>query len=98
LYSKQFEKDAASKNKVLKAKFSCFNSGLDALISKRGEWRLANNADLRQSLNEQLKHTIVSPFSLFFSENCRVQFSKKHAQQYLRFPPSEVDRLLAQYF
>lgn len=96
-YSKQFEKDTASQAKVLKVKFSCFNAGIDVLVSKKGEWR-ATNASLRDSLNEQLRATILNSFSQFYNANCRVQFSKKHGQQYLRYPPSEVDRLLEKYF
>lgn len=96
-YSKQFEKDATSKAKVLKTRFSCFNACMDVLGTKRGEWRVTN-ADLRASINSQLKDVVLTAYSPFFKENCNVQFSKKHSQQYLRYPPPEVGSLLANYF
>ena len=70
---------------------------MDALLSRKGEWRVAN-ADLREVLNQQLRDSVLVPYTAFFNENCRIQFSKKHTQQYLRYPPSEVDRLLINFF
>lgn len=74
-----------------------FNSGMDALLSQQGEWRVSSSL-LREILGTELLQKILPLYKDFFSKYSKIQFSKKHMGEYLRFPPEDVERLLKNFF
>eukprot|EP01038_Epipyxis_sp_PR26KG_P012873 gene12873-17251_t len=51
------EKDKSGKGRVLKAKFSAFNSGMEAFLSQQGEWRISATG-LREQISNELVNRI----------------------------------------
>jgi hypothetical protein len=74
-----------------------FNSGVDALVAQQGEWRISSSG-LRDHIHTLLIERIMPVYSEFFNYFSGVQFSKKHMDQYLRFPPQEIERILSNFF
>lgn len=86
-----------SRSYVHSVYFQLFNSGMDALLSQQGEWRVSS-ALLRDILGAQLLRKIFPLFKDFYGKYSKVSFSKKHMNEYLRFPPDDVDRALTNFF
>eukprot|EP01041_Mallomonas_annulata_P006126 gene6126-12404_t len=84
---------AAEGAKLLKAKFGYFNAALDALQQYHSNWRVASE-DLRDQLRSLLLTSILPPYRKFFEMCSTTSFSKKHSDQYLRYPPSLVEKFL----
>jgi Exo70 exocyst complex subunit len=74
-----------------------FNSGMDALLSQQGEWRVSSSL-LREILGTKLLEEIYPYYEDFYNKYSKIQFSKKHMSEYLRFPPEDVERLLQNFF
>ena len=89
--------DKVTKTKLLKAKFSLFNSAMDALLTQQGEWRVSS-AGLREHLGNLLVAKICRFYTPFFDTYSATSFSKKHMEDYLRFPPKDVERALRYFF
>jgi Exo70 exocyst complex subunit len=70
---------------------------MDALLSQQGEWRVSSSL-LREILGTELLQKILPLYKDFFAKYSKVQFSKKHMSEYLRFPPEDVERLLKNFF
>jgi Exo70 exocyst complex subunit len=70
---------------------------MDALLSQQGEWRVSSSL-LREILGTELLQKILPLYKDFFNKYSKVQFSKKHMGEYLRFPPEDVERLLKNFF
>lgn len=68
-----------------------FNSGIEALESKRGEWRISSTS-LRELMSAQLVEAVVPVYSEFYRTYSTVPFSKKHSEEYLRYTPQDVER------
>jgi len=96
-FSKQFDNDKTNKPKMLKSLFSAFNGGIAALKSQQLEWRIAY-ADLRNELDERIEQSVVSAYTEFYNSNSKVNFSKKHMDQYVKYKPDEVHFILVNYF
>jgi hypothetical protein len=77
--------------------FQLFNSGMDALLSQQGEWRVSSSL-LREILGTKLLEEIYPYYEDFYNKYSKIQFSKKHMSEYLRFPPEDVERLLQNFF
>ena len=89
--------DKITKTKLLKAKFSLFNSAMDALLTQQGEWRVSS-AGLREHLGNLLVAKICRFYTPFFDTYSSTNFSRKHMEEYLRFPPKDVERALRYFF
>ena len=89
--------DKQARSKLLKAKFSLFNSAMDALLMQQGEWRVSS-AGLREHLGIMLVAKICPLYGQFYGTYSTIPFSKKHMEDYLRFPPSDVERALRFFF
>ena len=74
-----------------------FNTGMDALLAQQGEWRVAS-AGLRERLSQQLVSSVLPVYTQFYSTYSVVKFSKKHMEEYLKYPPNVVERHLAGFF
>jgi hypothetical protein len=85
------------KSKVLKAKFSLFNSGMNAIENMKGEWRITNTI-LKDSITSQLLQTISSVYTEFYNTYSTEQFSKKHMNEYLVYSPDHVVRIIQNFF
>jgi hypothetical protein len=96
-FSRQFENDKVNKAKMLKSMFSAFNGGIAALLSQQTEWRIAY-ADLRNVLDERIRTGVVAAYTEFYDANSKVNFSKKHMDQYVKYKPGDIAALLANYF
>ena len=63
----------------------------------RSQWRISSK-ELRDRVHTQLGIQIMDTYSEFFGVNSGIQFSKKNKDSYLRYPPSEVERVLTEIF
>lgn len=97
LFKELNDKDKSGKHRVLKAKFTVFNTGLEAFLSLQGEWRISA-AVLREFLTKQLVERVLPVYSEFFNAFSTTHFSKKHMNQYIKYPPTEVERVLKNFF
>jgi hypothetical protein len=83
--------------RVLKTIFGHFNASLDTLQVLQAQWRISST-DLRDLVRRQLVALIVPAYTEFFKEYSKVNFSKKHMKEYLRYPPDLVQRTLLSLF
>eukprot|EP01035_Chromulina_nebulosa_P026238 gene26238-34327_t len=90
------EKDKSGHGRALKAKFTLFNTGMEALLAQQGEWRVSSS--LREHMSAQLLEAILPVYTEFFNTYASVKFSKKHMNEYLRFQPAQVERNLKTFF
>lgn len=74
-----------------------FNSGMKALESMRGEWRVIS-PKLRESLTAELVQTIVPPYTEFWKAHSQENFSKKHMSEYLEYEPAAVSNIMSKFF
>lgn len=74
-----------------------FNTGMDALLAQQGEWRVAS-AGLRDRLSSMMTSRIGEVYASFFASYSIVKFSKKHMDEYLKYPPTVAERHLANFF
>ncbi len=70
---------------------------MDALLAQQGEWRVAA-AGLRDRLAALMVSKIQSEYNAFYSTYSVVKFSKKHMDEYLKYPPAVVERHLTGFF
>jgi hypothetical protein len=89
--------DKRGLERLLKAKFSVFNSGMDALLAQQGEWRVTS-VDLREHIGANLADKVCPVWTTFFNRNSSTAFSKKHQKEYLRNPPHDVTMILSHFF
>eukprot|EP00981_Chlorochromonas_danica_P016194 scaffold16024_cov258-Ochromonas_danica.AAC.4 len=92
-----YAKDKANQSRILKAKFMVFNTGLEALLTQQGEWRVSSSG-LRDSLSEELVGRIAPTYSQFFNTYSTIRFSKKHMHEYVKFNPTQVESQLRGFF
>lgn len=74
-----------------------FNTGMDALLAQQGEWRVAS-AGLRERLSAMMVAKILTEYTTFYNTYSIVKFSKKHMDEYLKYPPAVVERHLTGFF
>ena len=90
-------KDKTSSGRLIKAKFSTFNSGLEALLAQQGAWRISSGL-LRDEIGKQLADTIIPTYSKFYDTYSKVNFSKRHIDQYVRFTADDANLILGRFF
>ena len=83
--------------RVLKAKFSLFTSGMDALLGMQGIWRVASPRQ-RAELSASLVRQICPVYEQLYATYSPISFSKTHRQEYLRFSPNQVQAALQNLF
>jgi hypothetical protein len=83
--------------RLLKAKFSVFNTGMSSFLTQQGDWRIPS-AGLREKISTILTKSVSSSYSTFFEKYSVVKFSKKHQDMYLRYPPQAVERHIVSFF
>jgi hypothetical protein len=96
-FSSLYAKNKTGNGRELKAKFTIFNTGMDALLAQQGDWRVSS-AGLRAELSAGLRNAVLPTYSKFFSTYSVVKFSKKHMTEYLRFKPADVEGKLNAFF
>ena len=96
-FNDRYIKDKAGQYRLLKAKFSMFNSGMDAFLAQQGEWRVSS-ASLREHLGELLVDSIYPIYLEFFSTYSIIPFSKKHMSGYLKYQPKIIEDKLKHFF
>lgn len=74
-----------------------FNSGMEALLSQQGEWRVSSSS-LRETLTANLLGRVVTAYGNYFANYSVVKFSKKHMSEYLKFTPSQLENHLKGFF
>lgn len=94
-FSSLYEKD--KNDRLIKAKFALFNSGMECLLAQQGEWRVFVSV-LRDQLSSQLMESIIPSYTEFYNTYSIINFSKKHLEQYLRFTPEDCERILKNFF
>lgn len=83
--------------RLLKAKFSVFNTGMNSFLTQQGDWRIPS-AGLREKISTILTKSVSSSYSTFFEKYSVVKFSKKHQDIYLRYPPQAVEKHIVSFF
>jgi len=96
-FNDRYMKDKAGQYRLLKAKFSMFNSGMDAFLAQQGEWRVSS-ASLREHLGELLVESIYPTYLEFFTTYSIIPFSKKHMAGYLKYQPKIIEDKLKHFF
>ena len=96
-FNDRYIKDKAGQYRLLKAKFSMFNSGMDAFLAQQGEWRVSS-ATLREHLGELLVESIYPTYLEFFTTYSIIPFSKKHMAGYLKYQPKTIEDKLKHFF
>jgi hypothetical protein len=89
--------DKTVSGRLIKAKFSTFNSGLEALLAQQGAWRVSSGK-LRDDLGRQLADTIVPVYRDFYAKYSIVSFTKRHLDQYIRFTAEDAQLILERFF
>jgi hypothetical protein len=89
--------DKTASGRLIKGKFSTFNSGLEALLAQQGAWRVSS-AKLRDDLGRQLADTVIPVYRDFYGTYSKVQFTKKHLDQYIRFTAEDAKVVLERFF
>lgn len=83
--------------KLLKFKFSQFNATVEALLTHQGEWRVSS-PELRELVGAELMRKIIPPYTTFFNKYSKIHFSKRHMDDYLKFPPTDLEHILKGFF
>ena len=94
---KENKNNTAHVYRLLKAKFSTFNSGIDALLTQKGEWRISATG-LRDLITNQLVEAIVPLYTEFYKKYSTIHFSKKHMAEYIKYSPEVIEKLLLSFF
>ncbi|RYH20820.1 hypothetical protein EON65_22390 [archaeon] len=68
-----------------------------ALLAQQGEWRVSSPS-LREALTLQLGQRIMPVYTNFFNTYSAIKFSKKHMTEYVRYSPSEMEKVLRNFF
>ena len=89
--------DKQGRGRLVKAKFSMFNSGLNALLENQGAWRVSS-PPLREKLGRMLSEAVTPQYEAFHNEYHKSNFSKRHLDQYIKFSPDEVRMLLLRFW
>lgn len=92
-----YDRDKSIQSRLLKAKFSVFNTGMDALLTQQGEWRVSS-PQLRETMTTSLLAKILKPYENFYNTYSTIKFSKKHMSEYLKYPPSVLENNLKTFF
>jgi hypothetical protein len=98
-FTSSYSSESSQQNqyRLLKAKFMVFNTGMDALLSQQGEWRVSSSV-LRETLSQQLVSRVLGNYSSFFNSFSSIKFSKKHMEEYLKYTPAQVENNLKGFF
>lgn len=83
--------------RLIKARFAAFNERLEALYPFQKAFAVPDAA-LRQRLREEAKAAVLPGYSAFFEKYGAMQFSKKHMDSYLRFPPTTVASMVDELY
>ena len=89
--------DKSASGRLIKARFSAFNSGLEALLAQQGAWRISS-ASLRNDMGKQLADTVIPSYTRFYEQYSTVNFSKRHMDQYVRFTADDARLILLRFF
>lgn len=74
-----------------------FNATVDGLLAMQAHWRITSQ-DLRTRVEAQLVQQVLESYQVFYGAYSTEKFSKKHMDQYLRYPPTEVEAVLKKIF
>lgn len=96
-FQSTYDRDRSNQHRLLKAKFSLFNTGMDAFLAQQGEWRISA-ASLRDQLALQLTNRVLQSYSVFFATYGVIKFSKKHMNEYLKYTPAQLEQHLRNFF
>ncbi len=83
--------------RLIKARFAAFNEKLEALYPCQKAFAVPDAA-LRARLREEAKATVLPGYAAFFEKHGALQFSKKHMDGYLRFPPTTVASMVDELY
>jgi hypothetical protein len=70
---------------------------MDTLQILQSNWRISST-DLRENVRKQLVSLVVPVYAEFFATYSSVHFSKKHMDEYLKYPPKNVENILMSLF
>ena len=74
-----------------------FNATIDGLLAMQAHWRITSQ-DLRTRVEAQLVQQVLESYQVFYGAYSTEKFSKKHMDQYLRYPPTEVEAVFKKIF
>ena len=96
-YSKGSSVLTLESGRQIKTRFTSFNTSLDDIYQHQKIYSVPDSS-LRQRLRQQAKDAVLGPYTEFFNKVSEIQFSKKHMDQYLRFPPKTVSTMLDELY
>jgi len=83
--------------RLVKARFAAFNSAMDEIYTHQKGFSVPDGG-LRGRLREEAKMTLLPSYTAFYEKFQGTQFSKKHMDQYLRFPPATVGKMVEELY
>nr|CCA19242.1 conserved hypothetical protein [Albugo laibachii Nc14] len=86
---------ARESGRLLKEKFSKFNSQLEELKPHR---QFTLEPGIRHRMIQNALDAVVPAYTRFYEKYSVVQFSRKHASKYLQCTPAAVEKLLKELF
>jgi len=83
--------------RLLKTRFSGFNEEFEKTYALHKELTIID-PKLREKLLEEVKSVFLPKYTEFYNKYSKYQFSKKNMEDYLKYPPSKVETMMADMF
>jgi hypothetical protein len=83
--------------RLVKARFAAFNTAMEGIYTHQKGFSVPDGG-LRGRLREEAKMTLLPSYTAFYEKFQGTQFSKKHMDQYLRFPPATVGKMVEELY
>lgn len=83
--------------RLVKAKFAAFNKAMEEIYTHQRGFSVPDRG-LREKLREEAKTTLLPSYTAFYDKFKGIQFSKKHMEQYLRFSPETVAKMVEELY
>jgi exocyst complex protein 7 len=96
-YSKGSSILTLDSGRQIKSRFTAFNAGLEEIYQHQKPYSVPDVA-LRQRLRQDGRSIVLSSYTEFFERFSQVHFSKKHMDQYLKFPPKTVGTMIDELY
>jgi exocyst complex protein 7 len=96
-YSKGSSVLTLESGRQIKSRFTAFNEGLEEIYHNQKAYSVPDST-LRQRLRQDGRTIVLNSYTEFFERFSQVHFSKKHMDQYLKFPPKAVATMLEELY
>jgi len=83
--------------RLLKARFSGFNESFEKTYATHKELTIIDR-NLRARLLDDVKTVFLPRYKKFYTNYSKYQFSKKNMEDYLKYPPAKIEKMMADMF